>query len=168
MRFEKFLSTAICPAKPYERTPESFAGILRTSYPHWRGWGLIDAAKGPDALTACLTSDTMRELVAGHYRRDYNELCCEAIQHEGIAMELFEAAGAIGRTLAIRLMQQTINLMADNDKYFPIEENGAMSDQMVDRLNKYHAPNRLHVAYMALLGSRYSSNKDFFRQWILS
>jgi len=166
MRFEKFLSTAICPSKPYERTPESFAGILRSSYPDWRGWGLIDTAKGPEALAACLESEAIKTLVAGHYRRNYNELCCEAIQHEGIAMELFEAAGQIGRTLAVRLMQQAINLMADCEKYFPIEETGTMSDQMIGRLNKYHEPDKLHVAFMAVVGSRYSSNPDFFRQWI--
>lgn len=169
MSFEKICKTAIYPQMPYALAPESFAGILRTSYPDWPGWNEIEKAKKetsfPDALKA-IESD-LQEKANAHYRRNfYNELKIDQIEDESIALELFEGGCTVGRTLAVRTLQHAFNMVINPEWEVKTTEDGIMSERFVNRLNEFENKKYLRMTYTISMGAIYISNKPFFRQWV--
>lgn len=169
MNFQEIFGKSITPKQGYKSEPESYAGIVRSSYPNWQGWQIIDNAKqSANFLQNIERSQALASAVRLHYQWFFEDMYIEKIEYKYTALDLFEGGAAIGRRLAVRLLQQAVNLITvDNDQYYPIEESGLMSAEFVARLNKYENPAALHAAFLILVGGKYVAQPDFFRRWIV-
>jgi len=169
MTFERAMEACIIAGNPYKTVPtESYAGIERGSYPFWDGWLIIDRAKKTaDFLEEIRENKALKTAVEDHYKRFFDALMLEQIQHDQLALELFEGSAAVGRRLAVRMLEEAVNLVTvDYEEYYPITPSGEMSVELVNRLNKFGDKKGLYMAYLVLIGGKYVSQPAFFKRWI--
>lgn len=166
LKFEQIYeqSTAI---KIYKgvRTNTDCCGIARSSWPVWRGWAFIDRPEENQ-------DEILNNLILAHYHRNfYSEMRLGEIRSGEIAVDLFDLSVMFGRTIAIRTAQKALNLLADNEITFRIEEDGMVSDYLIKRLNQYVddrrlQENKLFLTIMILAGDRFKIDPSFFKEWI--
>lgn len=108
---------------PRDRGGETYKGISRRFFPDWPGWQIVDyhAARNENKydLMHALSADVelsfyVREL---YYSEFFEPLNLDQFD-EPIAYELFDTAVNQGKGTAGRYLQNALNLLNNNEKYY--------------------------------------------------
>lgn len=168
MKFQDALAGCITSGLGYCSMPESYAGIVRTSYPDWQGWRIIDNTKRNAEFSKALQENKeLKKHVETYYRRLYDDLKIERINYNPLALELFEGGAKLGRRLAVRMLEDAANIVTVNFvKNYPVPITGEMSERLIERVNGCGNEGVLLKAYTIYLGDRYLKDPQFFRLWI--
>lgn len=102
---------------PLDRGGETFRGISRRSWPSWYGWKLIDQIKADGLRSASLIDQRfaddqqMAELVADLYFCNFWKPFACLSETERLQIKIFDTGVNAGVGRAIKLLQQSINLV---------------------------------------------------------
>lgn len=102
---------------PLDRGGETFRGVSRNNHPKWYGWKLIDQVKADGLRTASAIDQRfagdqqMAELVADLYFCSFWKPFACLVETERLQIKLFDTGVNTGVGRAIKLLQQSINLI---------------------------------------------------------
>ena len=87
---------------PADPGGETYKGIARRKQPRWQGWAIIDGLKKNADFPALLYKNTtLNAMVLDFYKHEFWDfLCCDSIQSQAVAYELFDTAVNMGRETA--------------------------------------------------------------------
>jgi len=108
---------------PDDRGGETYKGIARKHWPHWKGWELLDMIKdryGLANINSSLARNTgMQNYVQQFYYENFwLPLQCDSF-HFIIASELFDTAVNQGVGTSAKYLQQALNKLNRNQKDYP-------------------------------------------------
>ncbi len=110
---------------PTDRGGETYRGIARKWYPAWPGWKIVDSFKtlteqpNPNFLQLLAVDEPLHKLVRDFYKTEYwDSLRCYAIDSQAIATELFDTAVNMSKIWAIKFLQQALNALNQNAKFY--------------------------------------------------
>ncbi len=99
---------------------ETYEGIARNYHPDWEGWGIIDQLKNEKKFPESLKSNKeLNAAVKSFYKDKFWDVLELDNYPDIIALELFEEAVNCGIKRAVRFMQNTANILNNNQKYYP-------------------------------------------------
>lgn len=106
---------------PGDRGGETYRGIARRMHPGWGGWKIIDGHKGEPDFPRCLDRDELLQAqVREFYLQEFwNPLRLAPIPSQAVADEMFDTGVNMGQGVAVKCLQQALNLMNGNGKYWP-------------------------------------------------
>jgi len=108
---------------PRDKGGETYKGISRKYHPEWRGWNIIDIAKKKDGLKALQRGDIsevlgeswqkkLENFVSIFYKKEFwDKTNCDEVDNisEELGLYLFDSAVLLGRSKAVKLLQEAIN-----------------------------------------------------------
>ena len=104
---------------PGDRGLETFSGISRRYWPDWNGWAYIDGMKASGGFPHNLENDeVLAALVKSFYKQNYYAPLGGDGLPESVALELFEMAVNCGVLPAMVILQQALNLLNNDQKYW--------------------------------------------------
>lgn len=127
---------------PRDRGGETWKGIARKMQPTWPGWEIVDETKthvNASQIAFALTKDEeLDNLVQAFYKAEFwDKLLLDQITDQDIATELFDTAVNQGKVIAVKQLQEALNLLNNNQKHYSdIDEDGKMGN---DTLKAYRA-----------------------------
>ena len=164
---------------PQDRGGETYRGISRRFYPKWEGWAIIDKAKGDkDKFPQNIDHSALYTLVQEFYEDEYwNKFRGDDILNQELANELFDSAVNLGLSRAVRLLQQSLNLLNREGRlYSNIDEDGEYGTKTHETLLAYlrtEPPSLLYKVLNILQGAHYiqvmrnsESQEKFARGWL--
>jgi lysozyme family protein len=110
---------------------ETWKGIARFYHPTWKGWAIIDEAKGntitldrPDewrVLNEILLPLVDLEVMVQHFYREnfWNAFVGGAIESQALADELFDIAVNMNPSRAKSFLQNGLNMLNSDQKHWP-------------------------------------------------
>ncbi len=128
---------------PLDPGGETWMGISRKRNPAWDGWQIIDEIKKnahpKDWLKAMNSDDELFDLVKSFYKAAYwNPLNLDSMMFQEIANELFDTAVNQGVSSAGKYLQQSLNLLNANQKFYKnIEEDGRVGNGTLAALKAF-------------------------------
>jgi lysozyme family protein len=161
---------------PADRGGETYRGIARRKHHAWKGWRIIDGYKSIAEFEAKLDTDTgLQMLVDAFYKTMFwDDLYLDKINSQEIADELFDTAINMGGSIAVKFLQEALNLLNKNGKSFiDIKVDGVMGPNTIAMANKYPNEKALLKTLNGLQFGRYRNicNEDptqevFFLGWL--
>lgn len=165
---------------PKDHGGETYKGIARNFYPHWKGWVLVDSAKlQPNFFDSLANNAPLQLLVAEFYRIEYwNKISGDKLIYQNIANELLECSINMGIAAAVRIFQKSLNLLFDaklkeDGDLGPITLKAYTLIFTLTHVCPYNLNRALLAAMLCLRGQRYvyiadqdENQRGFFRGWI--
>lgn len=158
-----------------DRGGETYKGVARNFHPSWPGWKIVDATKREKQFPQNLERlPELQKMVESFYRETFwNALRGDEIQNQHIANELFDTAVNMGTGVAVRMVQEALNLSNRDQKDYPdIPVDGVMGKKTVFFINNHTNPELLLKALNVFQGHRYieicrkdSGQERFFIGW---
>lgn len=128
---------------PRDRGGETYKGIARNMNPRWEGWEVCDAIKAntrPEQLAKALAADDeLNEMVHDFYKLAFwDPLQLDSVNPQELANEVFDSAVNQGAVVAVKHLQEALNLLNNNQKHYSdINEDGHMGPATIQALNAY-------------------------------
>ncbi|MBC8282465.1 MAG: hypothetical protein H8E32_01520 [Nitrospinae bacterium] len=145
-----------------DRGGETYRGISRNNFEHWKGWRKIDKYKPVnDKFRKKLAEDeSLQKDVRDFYKKEFwSRFKGDEISNQALAEELFDTAVNMGWRVAGRFLQQGLNLLNRNESLFEdLEEDGLIGSKSIESLKKYlknDKPELLLKLLNILQGARY-------------
>lgn len=161
-----------------DRGGETYCGISRRWYWSWYGWPIIDEMKDargfPDILCE---AHALPDLVRDFYRDEYwIRLKCSAMP-QAIAGEVYDTAVNMGRSVAIKILQRSLNALNRGSVDYPdIAVDGHIGRKTIaamDALLSEDGERYLLIALNVLQGEKYikimtedPTQEAFARGWL--
>lgn len=140
---------------------ETFLGISRKHNPDWPGWLVIDRTrkKGVPDKALC-ENEALGKMAEDLYRRKYWDVFGgDALPSQLLADNLFDIGVNMGRGFAVRIFQESLNLLNRSGKIWDaIEADGAIGPKTLhalDRCLKSHDERYLIGLINLMRGERY-------------
>jgi lysozyme family protein len=93
---------------------ETFRGISRVFHGEWEGWLVIDAKRMSPSFPMNVNSDgPLAEMVTNFYEKEFWEAVHGDELPDALAMAVFDCAVHSGPGTAIRMLQSSLNILAD-------------------------------------------------------
>lgn len=130
---------------PKDRGQETFSGISRRYWPSWQGWPYIDGMRNHKDFPAVLKHDeVLHQLVSKFYYENFYLPVGGDRLPDLLALEVFEMAVNCGVLPATIILQQALNLLNNDQKYWPdLKVDGKFGNQSFQALATCLArPNR--------------------------
>jgi len=128
---------------PRDHGGETYKGIARKMHPKWEGWAIIDEIKlntNFNQLAYAMKADEELDLMV----RDFYKLVfwdvmqLDLITPQEIAEELFDTGVNQGTIVAVKHLQEALNLLNNNQKHYSdINEDGKMGPASIKAINAY-------------------------------
>lgn len=153
-----------------DRGGETYKGIARNFNLYWAGWLIIDKAKESESFPKnLLANEELEQLVKEFYHKNYWEVLNLDSYPEIIAVEIFEEAVNCGIKQAVRFMQNTVNILNNNQKYYPdVNVDGVFGDitkeafkKCLERHGERLVSNVLNIFQGAFYLELMIKNKDY-------
>lgn len=127
---------------PRDMGGETWKGISRKKNPKWGGWKLIDEIKanaGTKLEKAMQADEELEIMVKDFYQIAFFEpMLLGKIEEFAIASELFDTAINQGVVNAVKYLQESLNLLNDNQKHYAdILVDGHMGSKTLGCYNAY-------------------------------
>jgi lysozyme family protein len=111
---------------PDDRGGETYCGISRVHNPDWHGWSYIDGYKevkpmpnnGPKFQEEDIVI-RLRFLVAAFYKKLWDSLDLDSIDHQALTSEIFEVMVNMGTPRAVKFLQEALNVLNRNAALYP-------------------------------------------------
>lgn len=148
---------------PNDRGGETFKGIARKIFPDWAGWKIIDAIKrvvgtDPDAINrAAANNPGLQPLVLDFFKTNFwDVLQLDQVNHQAIALELFDTGVNMGTSAAATFLQRALNVSNRCGRdYADLPVDGSIGPKTVATLNGHHRPAEVLKALNCLQGAKY-------------
>ena len=137
---------------PRDLGGETFKGISRKNWPDWEGWLVVDLIKksvNASELNKQLNLDEeLADMVQEFYEANFwTPLMLNQIPQQVIAAEIFDTAVNQGKKRAALCLQESLNLMNNNQKHYSdIKEDGEIGQATIKAYAAYmltaHFPGR--------------------------
>jgi lysozyme family protein len=160
----------------HDRGGETYKGIARKMNPSWEGWPLIDSYKKAADFKRLMERDEFLEnLVRLFYKSNYwDPIGLDQIKFQSIAEELFDTAVNMGVSIAIKFLQEALNLLNRNQKDFKdISVDGALGSKTLESFLAYPNQTAMLKTLNGLQFTRYRnicssdpSQEVFFHGWL--
>jgi len=164
---------------PNDNGGETYKGISRVHHPDWEGWKIIDEAKNKPNFPINLRSNQeLENLVMVFYKQYYwDKIKLDNINSPKIKYELFEIGVNMGLGIAVKFLQESINLLNRNKKnYTNIEVDGNIGTDTLLKTQKLLDIGDEHILFNLinmLQGERYieicrrnETQETFIRGWL--
>lgn len=130
-----------------DRGGETYMGIARKFHPDWLGWIRVDTYKEAPGFPKSLKSDELlTSLVKDFYKKHYWDalkLDDFPIGFADLQFEVFDTAVNMGKSMAGKLLQRSLNILNRNEKIVhDIAVDGKVGNQTLFVIDKYK-----HEAY---------------------
>lgn len=128
---------------PRDRGGETWKGIARKMHPEWEGWSIIDETKlnvNANQIAFALSKDDELDLlVQDFYKVEFwNKLLLDQIKDQDITNELFDTAVNQGTVIAVKQLQEALNLLNNNQKHYSdIAEDGKIGEGTLKAYRSY-------------------------------
>lgn len=139
-------SEGIYSVDPTDKGGETVFGISRKNFPKWEGWKEVDRLKKANATSALLTvaisnNFLLQKLTATFYKSEFWDfLKLDQVANQDLCNELFDAAVNLGKGTVAKFLQQSLNLLNNNQQlYADLEVDGAIGQKTIVALQKYLA-----------------------------
>lgn len=131
---------------------ETYRGIARNFHGDWAGWRIIDGLKGKDDFPGVLNGEEKLEsMVRDFYRKEYWDYLELGSYPEIVAEEVFECSVNCGMKKAIRIVQNTINILNRNGKlYRDIKVDGVYGGETKEFFKKCLGLNDVELVFSVL------------------
>ena len=149
--FEMALAATLAKEGIYSNDPqdpggETFLGISRGNNPDWQGWYWIDKCKPNGVFDPKMAANI--KALDGMVKEFYYLLYWMAIQGDKIqgpvAVEMFDTAVNQGVGQMVRMFQEALNLLNNNQKFYPnIFVDGKIGENTIRSWSAYQALSRL-------------------------
>lgn len=108
---------------PRDLGGETWRGISRKYHPDWNGWKVIDTIKASvravDLVKFLRMDDELEEMVQEFYKSEYwDKKAIGQIDDQEIADEVFDTSINQGSTIAIKYLQESLNMLNNNEKHY--------------------------------------------------
>lgn len=161
---------------PADRGGETYRGIARRKHHAWGGWRIIDGYKSMADFEKKLETDTgLQMLVNAFYKTMFwDDLELDNIESQEIADELFDTAINMGGGIAVRFLQEALNLLNKNGKsYTDIKCDGIIGPRTISLANSFPNVKALLKTLNGLQFARYRNicsedptQEVFFLGWL--
>jgi len=117
---------------PRDHGGETYKGIARNMHPKWEGWAVIDEIKANtniNQLAHALDADEELDLMVRDFYKlvFWDAMQLDQLTPQEIAEELFDTAVNQGIVVAVKHLQEALNLLNNNQKHYSdINEDGKM------------------------------------------
>jgi len=138
--FEKAFDLTIKHEGFYSNNPddpgcETCLGISRRYFPEWEGWKIIDEYTKREVPIPSFARDALKKLAEPFYEKKFWLNCgADRIENTAIAMILFDCAVNPGVCRAVTFLQESLNLLNEDDKSSDIEVDGRFGNNTLLRL----------------------------------
>lgn len=129
---------------PDDAGGETYRGVARRYHPSWPGWISIDRIKQQTDTRHQLNrrlakDDDLQQQIHDFYKQNYwDPFQGDLMISQELAEELFDTGVNMGGHLAVRFLQEGLNLLNRNQKSFPdILEDGKSGPGTLGALNCY-------------------------------
>lgn len=155
---------------------ETYCGISRHYFPNWEGWKIIDSVKLEPGFPKTLNNvPNLKGLVENFYRVEFwNKIDGDKLNKQSIANELFDTSVIMSVMEAVKMLQQSLNLLNRNGKNYPdIFMDGKMGPTTLNTVNNFDEEAVLLRSLNTLQGSHFiasclkdPSQEEFYRGWL--
>src|SRR3972149_508638 len=131
---------------PDDRGGETYRGIARKRHPDWGGWLIIDRLKLESDFPKNIEVDPdILNLVIKFYHDNFwTAINGDAIQQQEIADELYDTGVNMGTGVAIKILQNSINILNKNQTlYKDISEDGKAGQKTLGAIAAFLATRKL-------------------------
>lgn len=143
---------------PVDRGGETYKGIARNHHPEWPGWIRIDDHKARPGFPQSLRDDeNLDQMIADFYKEHYwDSISLGQLQHENIAVEMFDIAVNMGTRTAAKMLQEALNLTNRNERDYPeLAVDGIIGPITLSRVNGHRRPETVFKVLNGLQAERY-------------
>jgi len=86
---------------------ETYAGITRKNFPHWKGWGIVDRRK-PLKNGAIISDSALEGLIHDFYKTEFwDKIGGDNIEYQELADQLYDQAVNGGVPSALKILKQS-------------------------------------------------------------
>jgi len=128
---------------PRDHGGETYKGIARNMHPKWEGWAVIDEIKANvnmNQLAGALAADEeLDQMIRDFYKLVFWDVMqLDQLNPQEIADELFDTAVNQGTIVAVKHLQEALNLLNNGEKHYSdINEDGKMGPATIKAINAY-------------------------------
>ena len=163
---------------PADRGGETYRGIARKRWPEWEGWPIIDRLKLESDFPNNIEVDPdIHSLVVKFYHDNFwKTINGDSIQQQEIADELYDTGVNMGTGVAIKILQNSLNILNKNQQlYKDIKEDGNVGQQTLGAISAFLSTRKLELLLKVMnvsQGCRYlqllqdPSQEQFAIGWI--
>jgi len=129
-----------------DRGGETYRGIARKRHPDWEGWQIVDRLKLESDFPKNLEIDPdISNLVVKFYHDNFwTAINGDVIQQQEIADELYDTGVNMGVVAAIKILQNSLNILNKNQTlYKDISEDGKIGQQTLGAISAFLATRKL-------------------------
>jgi len=129
-----------------DRGGETYRGIARKRHPDWEGWQIVDRLKLESDFPKNLETDPdISNLVVKFYHDNFwTAINGDVIQQQEIADELYDTGVNMGVVAAIKILQNSLNILNKNQTlYKDISEDGKIGQQTLGAISAFLATRKL-------------------------
>lgn len=145
---------------------ETYKGITKRDYPHWKGWQYIVNGKVQNPAE-------VERLCMEFYKKEFwDSFNGDLIKWQHIAEEIFDTGVNMGRGIAEGFVQMALNL-TNLDKTKDLEIDGEVGPKTIAVLNAHPNPEYVFKLLNVLQGARYaelaqknSKLRKFLKGWL--
>jgi len=146
--FKTSYTKTMCCEGLYSNDPrdlggETWRGISRKYWPNWGGWKIVDEVKqsvnASDLVKALRADEELEDLVFLFYETEFwNNKYIGSIPDQEIADEVFDTAINQGSTIAIKYLQESLNMLNNNEKHYSdIDVDGQIGSATIKAYKAY-------------------------------
>ena len=133
---------------PSDRGGETYRGIARKRWQDWEGWLIIDRLKTESDFPNNLETDPdLGNLVVKFYHDNFwIAINGDAIQQQEIADELYDTGVNMGTGFAVKILQNSLNILNKNQQlYKDIPEDGKIDQQTLGAISAFLGTRKLDL-----------------------
>jgi len=167
---------------------ETYNGISRNNFPNWMGWKIIDELRGSKPLNTKAKRVAFEKILNGHqflnkavegfYHEEFwNKMMLFKLDYEPLQREMFDTGINAGKSRAIKMLQEALNVMNLNEKIYPdLVIDGKIGSKTINAFKKILKRNDTDIFMKAMNGEQYIHYKGivnrnptqeiFFRSWL--
>lgn len=161
---------------PSDRGGETYRGIARKIFPHWKGWATVDKLRKVAGFPANLDKDAeLQSFVHDFYKKEFwDAMSLDFVNDQAIANELYDTGVNMGVGTAANFLQRVLNVSnKKGQEYADMPVDGKIGPNTVRTLNNHKRPKEVLKALNCLQGAKYiaiceanPSQEIFFVGWM--